>query len=130
MRYYRFNPPPNWPTSPSPDYTPPRDWTPPPEWGPPPSGWHLWVPVEREKHPLTTGEIVWMGAALLVGVVLMLLANEYITPISDVGYWQREDYIKQVQALDIFSALLFGAVMFGPVWYRRHRLHRQRTPGR
>lgn len=68
-----------------------------------------------------------MGAVVLVGVVLMLIANEYITPVGDVGLWQRADYREWVQAIDICSALFVGALMIGPVWYRRYRANRQRV---
>jgi hypothetical protein len=38
-----FNPPPNWPAPPSPNWTPPPGWQPDPSWGAPPPGWQLWV---------------------------------------------------------------------------------------
>jgi hypothetical protein len=40
---YRFNPPPNWPPSRSPDWVPPAGWTPDAAWGPAPDGSNLWV---------------------------------------------------------------------------------------
>ena len=41
-KFYRFNPPPNWPPPP-PGWTPPHGWAPDPSWPPPPYGWQLWL---------------------------------------------------------------------------------------
>lgn len=41
-RFWRFNPPPNWPPPP-PGWTPPQGWAPDPSWPLPPDGWQLWV---------------------------------------------------------------------------------------
>jgi Domain of unknown function (DUF4352) len=39
----RWNPPPNWPAAPSPDWQPPQGWQPPADWGPAPEGWEFWL---------------------------------------------------------------------------------------
>jgi hypothetical protein len=39
----RWNPPPNWPAAPSPEWQPPQGWQPSPDWGPAPEGWQFWV---------------------------------------------------------------------------------------
>ena len=39
----RWNPPPNWPAAPSPDWRPPEGWQPSPDWGPAPEGWQFWI---------------------------------------------------------------------------------------
>lgn len=41
-RFWRFNPPPNWPPPP-PGWTPPQGWASDPSWPLPPDGWQLWV---------------------------------------------------------------------------------------
>lgn len=72
----RFNPPPNWPRPPHPDWQPPADWRPDPRWGPPPPGWSLWVdeprPASALRRRLT--HPVWATVATLVTVVGIVLA--------------------------------------------------------
>ncbi|MEY9211482.1 DUF4041 domain-containing protein [Thermobifida halotolerans] len=48
--FYRYNPPPNWPTPPQ-GWTPPSGWAPDPAWGPAPAGWQFWVPASQEPAP-------------------------------------------------------------------------------
>lgn len=59
----RFNPPPNWPEPPHPDWQPPAGWRPDPSWGPVPAGWNLWIEdgapqVVRTERPLVASEQV------------------------------------------------------------------------
>ncbi|MFC0316282.1 hypothetical protein ACFQNE_16840 [Gordonia phosphorivorans] len=72
----RFNPPPNWPRPPHPDWQPPADWHPDPRWGPPPPGWSRWVdeprPASALRRRLT--HPVWATVATLVTVVGIVLA--------------------------------------------------------
>lgn len=63
---YKFNPPPNWPPMPNPNWRPPNGWQPPAEWGPPPQGWQLWVPVKRSAFAHPAAIVGYVVAAIVL----------------------------------------------------------------
>lgn len=76
MPQYRFNPPPNWPPPPTPNFRPRHEWVPPAEWGPLPDGWQLWVPVEPPtSHKMPTlvpkPKTMWTHPLMIVTYVVM-----------------------------------------------------------
>lgn len=50
MANAHFNPPPNWPSPPHPNWRPPASWQPDPAWGPIPEGWELWA-SDQDGNP-------------------------------------------------------------------------------
>lgn len=42
-RKWRYNPPPNWPQPPTPEWKPPTGWHSDPTWGPAPDRWNFWL---------------------------------------------------------------------------------------
>ena len=69
----RFNPPPNWPASPS-GWTPPEGWTPDPAWGPTPTGWQMWVEDPPPTQPGIPGSAPRSGRRWLVPAIVGVVA--------------------------------------------------------
>lgn len=77
-----FNPPPGWPSPPSPEWQPAPKWQPEPSWPPAPEGWSFWVddegaPVDPppDSYPEvshTKRNIVAGCGCLTVGALLLL----------------------------------------------------------
>lgn len=67
MARYKFNPPPNWPAPPTPNWTPPPGWTPPADWPPLPEGWTLLVPVNQ---PIWTRW--WMITGYVIAGIILI----------------------------------------------------------
>jgi hypothetical protein len=98
---YRFNPPPNWPPPPTPEWVPPDGWRADRTWGPAPEGWAFWVEDggaggvrprgaaqapgpggrsagrETRTHPVLT--IVLLSVAVLVSVSVALAPTDKAT---------------------------------------------------
>lgn len=75
----RFNPPPNWPSTPR-GWTPPPGWEPDPEWGLPPVGWPLWLENRSwfAEHKLLTG----VGSAgMAVALLLCAIGSVVDDPV-------------------------------------------------
>src|SRR4051812_30068457 len=83
----RFNPPPNWPVSPT-GWSPESGWEPDPSWGPAPVGWPLWVQEQSSnwfaRHKALTGA----GAAF----VALLLLSGVVASRSDS--WSNRDAVQ------------------------------------
>lgn len=66
-----FNPPPNWPPSPSPDWIPPEGWKPDPAWGPTPDGWRLTV------WRRATGWHAWWKPTTILTTIALLVSGYF-----------------------------------------------------
>lgn len=66
----RFNPPPGWPSAPSPQWLPGRHWRPDPSWPAPPSGWRLVVSDSLRDRLRASGSREHRWRLLGVGILL------------------------------------------------------------
>lgn len=70
-----YNPPPNWPSPPSGQWSPPPGWQPDPSWPPPPAGWQLWVDDIPATRPWYKKRRYAVPGGLVAALVVISAVN-------------------------------------------------------